>query len=323
MQRLQSLLSSLLSSLLPSLLPSLIGILLLLASGWVMVQEFQQYPLPELWQTFTRIPNAQVWIAIGLTLLALLGFTGYDTLALRYVRHPLPYPKTALVAIISTAISNSVGLALLSSSAIRYRFYAPWGLSTLQITQVIAFCNLSFWLGLLGVGGTLFVGQPIAIPAMLHLPFPDTRPLGVAFLSMIFGYVFVNLIQGRSLRLHTWVIPHVPVGLCLAQIAVSALDWGLAAAAFYSLLPPLASLSYSAFFAIYLLAQFAGVVSNVPGGLGVFETVMLLLLRPMFPPKILFGALLAYRVIYYWLPFGLAVLLLAGYEVRHRWQARR
>ncbi len=73
-----------------------------------------------------------------------------------------------------------------------------------------------------------------------------------------------------------------------------------------------------AFFGIYLLAQLAGVVSNVPGGLGVFETVILLLLKSFISSATLFGALLAYRAIYYLLPLCIAVLLLGIYELRQR-----
>jgi uncharacterized membrane protein len=56
-------------------------------------------------------------LAIAFTLMNCLAFTGYDTLAVRYVCHSLPYRKTALTAIVSIAISNCIGLALLSGSA--------------------------------------------------------------------------------------------------------------------------------------------------------------------------------------------------------------
>jgi uncharacterized membrane protein YbhN (UPF0104 family) len=99
---------------------------------------------------------------------------------------------------------------------------------------------------------------------------------------------------------------------------ISSLDWILAAAVLYALLPADPSISYAAYFGIYLLAQFAGVVSNIPGGLGVFETVLLLLLPPAVSSNALFTSLIAYRMVYYLLPLGVAILLLAGYEIRSR-----
>ena len=86
-----------------------------------------------------------------------------------------------------------------------------------------------------------------------------------------------------------------------------------AAAVLYVLLPPQAALSFAAFAGVYLLALAAGVISNVPGGIGVFEFVLLLLL-PNVPQDRLLGALLAYRAIYYFAPFAVALVLLGAHE---------
>jgi uncharacterized membrane protein YbhN (UPF0104 family) len=296
----------------------MISVVLLIASIWVIQRELQQYESHDIWRQLSAIPRSSVGWAIALTFLNCLVFTGYDTLAANYVRHVLPYCQTALAAVTSIPISNSVGLALLSGSAVRYRFYATWGVPTLKIAQMLAFCNLSFWLGLFTVGGLLFLWQPVEIPARLHLPFPSTQPIGIIFLSVIAAYLLWNLFSQKTLQLGKIIIPHLPINLCLGQIIVSSLDWTLAAAVLYSLLPAHVSVSYAAYFGIYLLAQFAGVVSNVPGGLGVFETVMLLLLPPAVSSSALFVSLIAYRAVYYLLPLTIAALLLAGHEIRSR-----
>jgi uncharacterized protein (TIRG00374 family) len=90
----------------------------------------------------------------------------------------------------------------------------------------------------------------------------------------------------------------------------------LAAAVLYVLLPTHPDLSYFIFFGSYLLAQIAGIISNVPGGLGVFETVLILLISPPIPSDQLLGALLVYRAVYYFLPLLVGVLLLALYETK-------
>jgi uncharacterized membrane protein YbhN (UPF0104 family) len=300
-------------------LPSLISVLLLISSLWVIHQELQQYTSYDIWRQLAAIPRLQLGLAIVLTLLNCWVFTGYDTLAAQYVQHPLSYRQTALAAVTSIPISNSVGLSLLSGSAIRYRLYAAWGVPPIKITQMLAFCNLSFWLGLLTIGGLLFLGQPVEIPAKLHLPFASSQPIGAIFLTVITVYLLWNLLSPKTLRFGQMTISHLPMRLCFGQIVVSSLDWTLAAAVLYALLPDNTAIAYAAYFGIYLLAQFAGVVSNIPGGLGIFETVMLLLLVPAVPSSALFGALIAYRVIYYLLPLTGAVLLLLLYEVHsHR-----
>nr|WP_217523130.1 lysylphosphatidylglycerol synthase domain-containing protein [Pleurocapsa sp. PCC 7327] len=87
-------------------------------------------------------------------------------------------------------------------------------------------------------------------------------------------------------------------------------------------MPTATPLSYPEFFGIYLLAQIAGIISNVPGGLGVFETVMLLLLSPPVSSASLLGALLAYRGIYYFLPLSSAILILGLDELHQRFISR-
>ena len=113
-----------------------------------------------------------------------------------------------------------------------------------------------------------------------------------------------------------WVLPSVSPRLLAAQLIVPALDWVLAGAALYVLLPPGHGLSLPAFLGIFLLAQFAGLLSHVPGGLGVVETIVVLLLSPYLSASAVLGPLLAYRGVYYLLPFGVGVLLLAVRELR-------
>src|SRR5207244_3344284 len=98
--------------------------------------------------------------------------------------------------------------------------------------------------------------------------------------------------------------------------------WTIAAAVLYILLPDQLPLPFIRFLGIFLLAQVAGVVSNVPGGLGVFEAVCLVFLAPYYSASQILGALVAFRCTYYLLPLfeaprffatlgGAALLLLA------------
>jgi uncharacterized membrane protein YbhN (UPF0104 family) len=298
--------------------PSILSLLLFGLCFWAINQELRHYQPQEVWDSLRAIPRSSLLWVIALTSLDYWVLTGYDSLGMSYVRHRLPYPKIALTAIISYGVSNSVGFALLSSSAIRYRFYRTWGLSTIAIAQLAAFCNLTFWLGLFTMGGSIFLFEPLAIPTLLNLPFASVRPLGAIFLLIILVYLMATVLGRQPLRIGRWIVPHLPIKLALAQIIVASLDWSLAAAVFYVLISSFTSLSYPAFFGIYLLAQIAGVISNVPGGLGVFETVMLLLLSPSIASSKLLGALLIYRGIYYFLPLCVALLLLGIYDLRQR-----
>jgi phosphatidylglycerol lysyltransferase len=301
------------------IVPILLSVLLFGLSIWAITSELRKYRLQDVVNSLNAIPNEYLLSAIALTLLNYLLLTGYDTLAVKYINQSLAYKHTALVAIISYAISNSVGFALLSGSAIRYRFYSAWGFSTAKIAGIITFCNLSFWLGLFAVGSIVFTFSPLSIPQQLNLPFLSVRPVGFILLATIIAYLLWTGLSQKPLKIRNWVFPHLPFKLSLAQISLTSADWMLASAVLYVLLLPVPHhFSFFSFFAIYLLGQIVGILSNVPGGLGIFETVLILLLSPSIPSDHLLGALLAYRGIYYFLPLGVSIATLGWYELRQR-----
>src|SRR5579883_556384 len=270
----------------------IIGILLFGISIWAISQQLHQYTIQDILHSLKTTAIRHLLLASGFTILSYLVLTGYDILACIYINHPLPYRKIVLAAATSYAVSNAVGFALFTGSAIRYRLYRLWDLTAVEIAQIIAFTNLSFWLGLSAVGGALFTIEPLAIPELLHLPFSSVRPLGILLLVLVIAYLLGCLWLRGSLRIGSRRFSLPTADVALAQIIISSIDWALAVGVLYVLLPPTTHLSYPAFFGIYLLGQIAGLISYVPGGLGVFETVMLLLLSPSVPVTKIFAALI-------------------------------
>ncbi len=297
---------------------SLFGLLLLVLSLWAIANELRQYNYRDILNSLAAIPKSRLSWAIWLTAFGYLVMIGYDILGFNYINRSLSWNKIAFTSFISSAFSNTIGFALLTGSAIRYRFYSSWGVSAVAIAQVIAFANFTFWLGMFAVAGFLFVINPLKIPTQLHLPFATVRPIGVIFLLLVTAYLLGSIFikQPLIIRGHEFRFPSFTISL--AQIAISSFDWILAAAVLYVLLPSNISLSYLDFLGIYLLAMFAGVVSNVPGGLGVFETIILLILSSKISAAAVLGSMLAYRGVYYFLPLLVAAGLLGLYEIRFR-----
>ncbi|MDZ7970174.1 MAG: lysylphosphatidylglycerol synthase domain-containing protein [Nostoc sp. DedSLP03] len=297
---------------------SLFGLLLLVLSLLAIANELREYNYRDILNSLAAIPKSRVSWSIWLTALGYLVMIGYDILGFNYINRSLSWNKIAFTNFISSAFSNTIGFALLTGSAIRYRFYASWGVSAVAIAQVIAFANFTFWLGMFAVAGILFIINPLKIPTQLHLPFATVRPIGGIFLLLVAVYLLgsIFLKQPLIIRRHEFRFPSFTISL--AQIAISSFDWILAAAVLYALLPSNISLSYLDFLGIYLLAMFAGVVSNVPGGLGVFETIILLILSSKVSAAAVLGSMLAYRGVYYFLPLLVAAGLLGIYELRFR-----
>ncbi len=295
----------------------LMPLLLLSLCVWSITRELQEYSWQELWHSLMQIPKTRKLEAIALTVLGYLTITGYDLLAFRYVRHSLTPTKIIFTSFLSYAVGNTVGFTLFSGTAIRYRFYSRWGVSIVEIAKIVAFIQLVFWLELLAVSGVVFLIEPLTVPTPLKLPFQSVYPLGILFLSLVGVYLLVSFWYRKPLRIGREELALPSVKISLGILVVAALDWGFAAAVLYRLLPA-SSLSYLDFFGIYVLALTAGTISTVPGGLGVFETVILWLRPSSLSVPEAIRALVAYRGVYYILPFIVALGLWLGRELQRK-----
>ena len=207
---------------------------------------------------------------------------------------------------------------MIAGASVRYRLYSAWGLSAVQITQVVAFCTLTLWLGFFTLGGMVFLTEPLTIPSALHLPIHSAPLIGVIMLMMVVAYGVVTAAKRAPITIRELEIQLPSIRLFVFQLMLAALDWMLASLVLFVLLAPGTAISYPEFLAVFLLAQLAGLVSQVPGGLGVFETVILLMLHARLPANQIFAALLGYRALYYWLPLGIAALLLGLQEIMRK-----
>jgi phosphatidylglycerol lysyltransferase len=294
---------------------SLFGLALFLLSLGILHHALSGYHYRDLAAAAHTIAGPRLLYAMLLTILNYIVLTGYDSLAFRYIHRTLAYSKIAFASFIGYAFSNNIGLSMLAGSSVRYRLYTSWGLTIPEITRMVAFYTLTLWLGLLSVGGIVFTAEPIRLPTLMKLPFASASPLGVMFLILVCGYIIWSAVRRKPVLILNREIEVPSTLLSLTQIALSSLDWLIAGSVLYVLLPEVPGLSFPAFIGIYLFAQTAGLLSQVPGGLGVFETVFVLLLPSGITAPQAVGSLLLYRGIYYLLPLMIAAVMLGMYEL--------
>jgi phosphatidylglycerol lysyltransferase len=292
-----------------------LGLALFGAAAVVLYRQLHGYRLHDILHWIRAIPAGQTWTAVLLTVCSYLVMTGYDLLALRYIRHPLAWGKTALTSFLGYTFSNSIGFSMVAGASVRYRLYSAWGLSAAEITQVVLFCTASLWLGFCALSGAVFVAEPLVLPHSLLWPVHTVRPLGEVLLALAALYFTAPLIGRKALRLKGWHLALPSFRLAGAQVIIASADWLMAGSVLYALLPQATPLAFGHFLEIFLLAQLAGLVSQVPGGLGVFETVILLLLPSDIAAPQVLGALVVYRGIYYLLPLMAAVVVLGAVEL--------
>ncbi len=262
------------------------------------------------------LPRQGIWLAGLLTILSYLVLTTYDWLALRYVGSRIAVLRSALASFIAFAFSQSLGVSALTGASVRYRFWSLWGLEPGDIARGVAFTSASFWLGAIAAAGVALVAAPATLwTRPVHPPV-----VGVILLLVVGAYLVWAMRSTPVIQVGRWQLRPPGARLAVAQILTALLDWSLAAMVLWVLLPRGMAPPFHVLVAWFIIAQVAGVASHVPGGVGVFEAVMLVQLRATTLPAQAMAALLAFRAIYYLAPLGVAVLALAAHELQHRRQ---
>ncbi len=299
-------------------LAPLLGVALFAVALWVLHRALAEHHYHDIVRDVLAIPPARLALAFSLTILSYLTLTGYDALALRYVARPLGYPKIALASFIGYAFSHNIGHTLVTGGSVRFRLYSAWGLSAVEIAKVVGFCVVTFWVGFLAVGGIVLVLDPPALPGAISIPTGSVQAAGVVGLAFTAAYWMATVAVRRPLKIREWEFVLPSPRLAGLQVALASIDWVTAAGAFAVLVPESAGVSIPALLGVFLLAQIVGLASQIPGGLGVFESVVVAMLAPTVSASMLVGTLLAYRIVYYLVPLALAAALLGVHEALDR-----
>lgn len=299
-----------------------VGVAVLAAAIWALREQFRGLTLAEFSASLRSLPATAILLALLLTIVNYAVLTGYDLLAFVYLGRKLPTWQICMASYVGYAVSNNVGFAVVSGASARYRFYSRWGLTAQEISRIVLFYSGTFWLGLLLLGGlSLLIHPPQGVT-------PTERalalPLGVVVLALCAAYAGAALFRRRPIRVFGMEVAFPRPALVAAQFALSTLDWALADAVFWSLLPR----PRPPFFETvgsFVAAQVLGLVTQVPGAIGIFEATMTRFLHGVVAEAPLASALVVFRVVYYIIPLTIAltVVFIDGwYQRRHvvkRW----
>ncbi len=286
----------------------LLPVVVLLVAAWVLTRELSGFHLHEVEAGLAAIPRRWVLAAALVTALDYLLLSGYDLLALRYVQQRLPLGRVVFTSFVAYAFGNNVGLALLSSGSVRVRLYSQWGLPPGDIARVVAFTAVQLWAGLLPLLGVALLSGAGPLPPAA------ARVVGVLALAIVAGYLALAH-RGRELSIRGFTVKPPSLPLALAQVAVSAADWALAALVLWLLLPQGAAMSFPQLLALFIAAQVGGLASQIPGGVGVFDSIVVAALTPSVTPAEALSCVVAYRLIYYLAPFLAAFAMLVANEL--------
>src|SRR6478672_6943394 len=277
----------------------------------------------------TEIPRGNIGLAAICVCFAFCTLTFYDFFALRTIgKTQVPYRIAALSSFTSYSIGHNIGATVFTGGAIRFRIYSDYGLNAIDVAKICFLSGLTFWLGNLFVLGFGMAWHPWAASAMDLLPPAVNRLIALGCLAGIAAY-FVWLVSGknrRELGQNGWKVVLPSARLTLLQMLIGVVDLSFCALAMYLLVPAEPHIDFISLAVVFILATLLGFASHAPGSLGVFDAAMLVAL-PEFGREQLLATLLVFRILYFVIPFGLAISIMGTRElwmnVVEPWQERR
>lgn len=288
----------------------LLFIAAIVGAGYLLYRTWSQYSFDDVMQALTSIPKENLALALLFAACSYFCLACNDWLGVRYAGKPLPFRQTALASFTGLSIGHNVGLAALSSGAVRYRFYSRWGLGGEEIAKIIVFCGATVALGLSTLGAVGLYLRPEDAADMTGLDGSAVSGVALACLAFPIVYLVLSAMLRKPLRIRQWRFELPKLNLAVGQVIVGTVNFSFVAACLHQMLSVFGDVSYLKVATASITANIAAIVSHVPGGLGVLEATIVHVL----PGAESIAAVVAYRVVYYFIPLAIGIPLFVGSE---------
>ncbi|WP_377298729.1 YbhN family protein [Rhizobium sp. SGZ-381] len=272
-------------------------------AGYLVYIGLSQFTWDQIVESVRAIPMSNFLLALLYCAGSYLCLTGFDWTGVRYVKNDLAYPKIALASFVALGLGQSIGLAGVSSGAIRYRYYAHWGMSTEDVAKIVLMSGMTVGLGLLVLSGIVMVANPADVAQLLRISSSVSMLLGGLCFVLAIVYVVLSGVLRAPLKIRKWTFVMPTVRIAILQIVVGTVNFALVSACLMELMQATENVSYLKAATAFVLANIAILVTHAPGGLGVLEVTV----KHVMGDQASIGALVAFRVIYFFIPFAIAL----------------
>ena len=293
-----------------------LGLAFALFIVYLLVQNARNIDWAAVWKACLALPVPALVSGGLLALTSHLVYSTFDLFGRKYTDTGLSVGRTVAITLVAYPFALNIG-SILGGAAVRLRLYGRQGIGALQLGQILGLSIITNWLGYFLLAGVVLWWWTPDLPDAWA---PSTAALpwiGAVLIFLPMLYVAVCYWRGgRALawRDHTFPLPQAPGGVL--QVAVSTVNWALMGGAVWMLCGQQAP--YAACVAAVLLGAVAGLISRIPAGLGVLETVGVAVLSPYMPQTEALAAILAYRMLYFFVPLGLAMVAFGISEAFNR-----
>jgi uncharacterized membrane protein YbhN (UPF0104 family) len=296
------------------LLVNIVLVASLMLASYLLYRVFHRYSLEEVVASIRAIPTVRLATSAAFAAASYACLTGFDWLGLRYAGKTLSYSKAAIASFTALSIGHNLGVAALSSGAVRYRFYSRWGLTTEEVAKVVLFCGVTVGLGLTSLAAIALLANPDDARKALDMTAGHLFFLGIGCAVIPVAYLVLAATVRAPLKIRRWRFQIPSVSASLAQVALGTLNFVFVSACLHQLISADTDAGFVQTVTAFVLANIAVLVTHVPGGLGVLEATV----RHVLPDSASIGALVAFRAIYFLLPLALGLALLAISEMWSR-----
>jgi uncharacterized membrane protein YbhN (UPF0104 family) len=301
-----------------------LGLLVLALAAWGLKKISGQVTIDDVIREINSTPAHLIVFAAASTFFSYVVLVGYDWFATRHLGYKISWPTLAAASFSSFTMSHTLGVTILTGGTVRYRIYTREGVRPADIAMIILLCGWTFWLGIIFVAGVGLVVSPTLMPQQLREWAPPAVEefIGALFLGGVALYTALASTWRREFRLWRYRFT-IPGGKeTLQQIAIGTIDLAFAGGALYLLLLPVAGVpDLLTFLVIYAVAMVSGALAHAPGGIGVFELVIVGLMPDADKAGVL-AAVALFRLMYTFVPFVLGAGVLATLEWRALKKAR-
>lgn len=245
-------------------------------------------------------------LALFFVLIDFIFLALYDKVGWVYLGKKLSFFKIFKVAALGYAISNTTGHAYLSGGSIRYIFYSQYGMSKVDILKIVILDSLTY---LLGISIAFIFAFSLYPFEHLSLPLLYRHIIEVfSFILIVFLYFYIlAVIKQKKIKVKGYLFKLPDLKMTSTQMIIGLADTFTVAFILYLILSQYVSMSFIHVAIIFMVAQMLGLATQIPGGIGVFESIFLYLSSQISSQRgEILTALIIFRVLYFFIPFILA-----------------
>lgn len=299
----------------------LLRVALAIAALWALRRELSGVEMGTLLAHLRAYGWMHVTLGVACTVGSFLVLGVVEILALRHTvcvsPHRVPHRSALGTSFVANALSQSIGVSVLTGAAVRIRGYARHGLDAVAVARTTAFVTITATIGVLTAAAVALVMAPA--PIVIGNVVIAARAVAAVFVAIVLAYLVWSAVgRGDSIGRGRWRLPRPSAPVAASQVLLSTIDWLLAGSVLFAFMPTHAGLSYGAVLGAYMIAQTTAMTSHVPGGAGVFELVVLALLGSSAASAdraAVVAALVMFRVVYYLAPLGTAIVMAGAVEL--------